>query len=190
MSNLKASLFAAALIVHVLAAVAIALAFLETRAMTGFCVISGALIACGGAAAEPGRPITLYAAFGTLMGYAFWLAVSTINHRAFLYVIPVVLLAIGAVWVLQNPSWPSVLFGGVTAVLCLALTGLEFQHRFDADRADPDSIRRSALTTLVVLTIGLVYLAVSFGEVSLRKTRRKPRKRTTAIRTPTDPPLL
>jgi hypothetical protein len=187
MANLKSSIFAISLVIHVLSAVAVILLFMATRSMAGFCVISGALIACAGAAAQRGQPVSLYIAFGMFMGYAFWLAVSAINQRAFIEVLPAALLAAGAAWLLQDPRWASVLFTGITALLCLALAGLAYNHRFEID-FDPERIRLSALTTLGVLTIALVYLALGFAEASLRKTRKKTAKKTATIRTPSGPP--
>jgi hypothetical protein len=187
MGSRKAKFQIAGLIVHLISAIALLLAFREAGGMVAFCVVSGALIGCGAVPARPGRPVTLYAAFGLLVGFAFWLFVSAVNQREFLVVIPAALLATGAVWLLQEPGWPPVLFTGVVALLCLGLVGLQYQHRYDLDGLDPETARRNALTTLVVLTVGLVYLALGFAEASLRKARKKVRR---AIRTPVDPPLL
>src|SRR5438876_8573482 len=71
MDDLKATLRIVGLVLHVLAAAVLVLLFLKTGGMTVFCVVAGALIGCASVPVRPGRPITVYTAFGLLMGYAF-----------------------------------------------------------------------------------------------------------------------
>jgi hypothetical protein len=175
MSDLKRAFRIASIAAYVIAAIALALTFKETRAMTGFCVVAAVLIGCGSVPARPGRAVTLYGAFGVLVGHAFWLFVSGINQGMYLILIPAVLMAVGAVWMMQEPTWPSVIFLGAAAALNLALAGLEYQNRFDAALADPDTIRRSALTSTVVLVVALVFLAVGFTEFLMLKAARAKR---------------
>jgi hypothetical protein len=175
MSNLKSAFRIASIVVYIIAAVAFAFLYRETSAMTGFCVVAAVLIGCGSVPARPGRPVTLYGAFGLLVGHAFWLFVSAINQGMYLGLIPAVLTAVGAVWMMQNPTWPSVIFSGAVGVLNLALAGLQFQHRFDATLSDPDTIRRTVLTSVVVLVVGLVFLAVGFTEMVMLKAAKSKR---------------
>jgi hypothetical protein len=185
MSDSKATLRVIALVVHPLAAIVLLLLFFKTWGMTVLCVVPGVLIGCGSVAARPGRPVTLYAAFGVLMGYAFWMGASAVSQGAIVAFVPILLLVAGALWLLQQPSWPSAIFAGVVVLLCLGLALLEYRQHPEFMEYDPELIRRSALTSFVVLSLGLVYLALGFAEASLqaprkakRATRRVKRPRT------------
>lgn len=182
MSKLKTNFRIASIAVYVLAAIALGLTFRETRAMTGFCVISAVLIGCASVPARPARPVTLYGAFGLLVGHAFWLFVSGINQGFYLSLIPAVLMAVGAVWMMQNPAWPSVIFLAVVDVLHLAIAAIQYQFRYDAEHSDPETIRRSVLTSVVVLVSGLAFLAVGFTEELLRKKAKAQRASRPATR--------
>jgi hypothetical protein len=175
MSHLKATYKAIAIGTHVLAAIALVLLFLKTGGMTLFCVVPGVLIGCASVAARPGRPVTLYAAFGVLMGYAFWMAVSAVNQHDVLSLVPVALVVVGAAWLLQTPRWPSALFTAVAVLLSLGLAVLQYRHRHDVGGFDPEQVRRGALTSLVVLALGLVYLGLGFAEATLQEPRQRPR---------------
>lgn len=187
MSNTKATLRAIAIGVHVLATITLVLLFLQTGGMTGFCVVAGVLIGCVSVPARPGQPVTLYVAFGVLMGYAFWTGASAVNQRDLLALVPVLLLAAGAAWLLQAPSWPSVLFTGSAVLLSLVLAVFQYRHRNDPHDFDPEHIRRSAVTAIVVLTLGLVYLGLGFAEAMMQESRKAKRKVRRAVRSRTDP---
>jgi hypothetical protein len=184
--NNKAIFQVVALGVHLLAAAVLVLLFLQTGGMTVFCVVAGALIGCASVPARPGRPVTLYVAFGVLMGYAFWMAVSAVNQRAVLSLVPVVLLVAGAVWLLEAPRWPAALFTGVAVLLSLGLAVLQYRQRHDTDY-DPEYVRHSAVTSLVVLSLGLVYLGLGSAEAMWREPRKAKRGGRRVARRRTEP---
>ena len=181
-SDIKATVFAIALAMHVVAAIALVLLFFQTRGMTVLCIGAAALIGCGAVPARPGRPVTLYITFGMLMGYAFWLAISAISQREFLGMVIVLLLVIGALWLLQDPRWPATVYCGVVFLLCLGMAGWQYRNRHDLEY-EPELVRKSALTSLVILGVAVVYLVLGFTEAALqeplkakRVTRRKKRQ--------------
>jgi len=185
-NNNKLALQIIAVVVHLLAATALVLLFLKTRGMTLFCVVPGVFIGGSSVLARPGRPITVYVAFGVLMGFVFWLSASAVNMRSFLDLVFVLLVVGGAVWFLQVPSWPSASFAAAVALLYLGLSIAEYRHPAESLYFDDAHLRRGALTSIVVLTIGLVYLGLGFAEVSLEgmnKPNRKPRRK---VRPPAD----
>jgi hypothetical protein len=177
MSNTKTALLIAAIVVHILAAVALVILFFKTGGMTVFCVVAGTLIGGLSVAARPGRPITLYIAFGVLMGYVFWMGASAISQSAFLELLILVLLAAGAVWFLQDPRWPAALCTAVLALLLIGLAAVQFRQALQFIEYDPELIRRSALTSLVVLAIGLMYVGLGFAEASLQGPPKAKRAR-------------
>jgi hypothetical protein len=176
MNNPQATLRMVALAVHGLAVVAVVLLFLKTSGMTVFCVVPGALIGCACVAAQPGRQITVYAAFGFLMGFVFWDCASIVNQKAFLVLIVVALIAAGAVWFLRSPTWPAVLFTAIAVLLRLAIAASTYRHRFDTEY-DPNYILRSVLTVAVVLSLGLVYLGLGFAETVVQKSSKRKGRR-------------
>jgi hypothetical protein len=186
MSNRKTIFITIALAVHLLAAIALVLLFLKTGGMTVFCVVAGALIGCASVAARPGRAVTMYVAFGMLMGYAFWMGASAISQRAFLELVVLLLLVGGVVWLLQDPRWPSALFSGVVVLLCLGLAVLQYTRR-EFSEYDPELVRRSVLTSYVVLGLGLVYLGLGLAETALQKAHKARRLVRRAKRRPTEP---
>lgn len=162
--------------VHVLAAAALAvLVILPTRPMALFCIVPGALSGCAAVAALRDRPVTLYVAFGVLMGYVFWQVASAVNQGQYLDLIVACLLAAGAAWLLYSPDLPAVLFTGILVVLLAALTLAFYHQRNDWD--DPERIRRSAINGIVVLGTGLVYVSLGFYEASLRRKEARARRR-------------
>jgi len=69
------------------------------------------------------------------------------------------------------------LFTGLAVLFLLGLAGSHYyEHRRDPDY-DVAHLRRSALTTYVVLTVGLVYLVLGFAEASLQETPKRKRRR-------------
>jgi hypothetical protein len=167
---------------HAAAAIALLLLIRETRAMAGVWIVTGVLIACAAVPTQPGRPITLYAAFGAFLAYAFWLAVSAINQGQYIEVLPAVLIGIGAAWLLQSPEWPAVLFAGAAAGLCLVGIGVVYYRRYDFPQWDLDTLRRTLLTTYVFLGIGVCYLIHGWMEIKLQPRRKKMKRM--VIRTP------
>jgi hypothetical protein len=188
MGQKHAVLHAVTIGVHVLAAGALGLLLLKTGTMGVFCVGSGALIGCAAVPARPGRSPTLYIAFGVLMGYAFWTGVSAVNMGVFFYLIPALLLGVGAAWFLEQPGWPSVLFTGIMDLLIGGLVALELRYRPPGDVVDPEHLRRSTLTSGVVLSVGLVYLVLGFIEAMLGKPKKKKRSRRAVLRRAERPP--
>ena len=71
---------------------------------------------------------------------------------------------------------PAALFTSVVVLLCLGLAALQYRYRYEAVDFDPEFIRRSALTSLVVLSLGLVYLGLGFAEASLREPHKGKRR--------------
>jgi hypothetical protein len=189
MSDLAQKIRLAIWIVHGAVALALVILFGKTGAMAGWCIVPGVLIACASAAAIPGRSITCYAAFGALMGVAFWLGVSAINAGQYLELIPSLLLLTGVAWFLRDPRWASFIFTSVVIALCLGLTRLVYSARFEHPTSDVEHVVRSVITSVVILVVGWVYLGVGFLEVKLGQARRKKRK-SRAIRTPVEPPML
>jgi hypothetical protein len=151
--------------------------FIQTRAMTAFCAVAAILIGCGGAGTVPGRSVSTYAAFGALMGYAFWISVSAIHQHEYLALIPAVLLVTGCVWFLQELRWPSFLFAVCLATVLFGLAVSSYRHPYDVDGWEPDEVRRSAVTSMGVIGVGLVYLVVAFADVTLVEPRQPKRKR-------------
>ena len=189
MADLLQKLRAASWGVHALAAVVVLVLALKTGLMAGWCVVPGFLIACGAAASVPGRPLTLYAAFGSILGLSFWTAVSAINQGFYLNLIPIILLIVGVSWLLRDPEWPSILFTMAAIVLELGITALIYSHRDDIRDVEPELVIRSLATTGTMLVVGAAYSAVGFAEVlALKKARRRNKSR--AIRTPVDGPNL
>jgi hypothetical protein len=181
MSDTKATLRVLALVIHVLAAITLVVLFFQTWGMTVFCVVAGALIGCASVPARPGQPITLYTAFGLLTGFAAWMCVNAVNQGVFWLLVPVLLLAIGAAWLLQDPGWPPVLFTTVLVLVGLALAVLQYRHRNDPSDYEPELLRRTALTSFVMLSLGLVYLVLGFAEASVRKSAKTTRGRRRAL---------
>lgn len=177
MNDLKAALRIVAWAAHGVAALVLALLCFQSPAMTLFCIVPGALIGCASVAAMRGRPVTLYCAFGALMGLAFWLGVSSVNQRDFIGLIILIVLAAGVVWMLQQPNWASVIFAGLMALLILGLSILQYRYRHQVSVVDAETIRRSFLTTLGVVSVGLLYLGHGFAEVLLQPSRRPRRKK-------------
>jgi hypothetical protein len=165
-----------AVFAHGAAAIAMAvLVILPTRAMALYCIVPGVLIGCTGVAALRGRPITLYAAFGVLMGYVFWYFVSAVNQGEFVVLIPILLLAAAVTWLLHSPDWPSVIFTGVVILLLVGLTLLMYRQRTQLD--DPERVVSTTATGLVMLCVGLMYVGVGFWEESLRRSKKSLRKK-------------
>jgi uncharacterized membrane protein len=189
MTDLLPKLRVASWVVLGLAAIALALLLGKTGAMAGWCIFPGILIACASVAASPGRPLMLYAAFGDLMGFAFWLGVSAINAGQYLDLLPALLLLVGVSWFLREPEWPSFIFTGVVVALCLGLMAYLYSHRFDLSHSDLELTVRVVNTSVVMLVVGAVFLAVGFIEVKLKKAVKR-KKKSRAIRTPSPPPIL
>ncbi len=188
MADLLPTLRVATWVVHASAAIVLAALLATTGVMAGWCVVPGALIACAAVSASPGRPVTLYAAFGALMGFSFWQGVSSIHSGHLLGVIPSVLLIAGASWFLREPGWPSFAFTGVVVALWAVLLAWFHDKRFELDNTDPADAIRIVRTSVVVLSVGAVYGIVGFAEVLLGRARRK--KKSRALRTPAGPPML
>ena len=187
MANSKQRIRVAAMAAHAVALGVVVFLFTQTRTMTAFCVIASLLIGCGGIGSVPGRPISAYAAFGSLMGYAFWISVSAINQRAFLALIPAILLVIGIVWFLQQPAWPSVIFTIIVTSLLLIMAISEYRYPYDVDGWEPDQVRRSALTAIGVLGLGLMYLGFGFAECRLAPPRKSKQRKRPRVSIPTAP---
>jgi hypothetical protein len=141
---------------HALAAVTLILLVVNTGVMAGFCVVAGLLIGAAGVPTMPGRPMALYAAFGALMGYAFWMFVSAVNTGNYLSLVPALLVVAGAAWLLREPGWPPAIFTGVVVLVCLGLNAAVYANRFDVEDVDSDHIVRSVRTSTIVLLVGLV----------------------------------
>src|SRR5438132_10376767 len=103
MNDLKRALPIIGYVFHGVTALALVLLFLKTGGMTVFCVVAGALIGCASVAVRPGRPVTLYVAFGLLMGYSFWMGASAISQQSYLLLVFLLVLAGGALWLLEQP---------------------------------------------------------------------------------------
>jgi hypothetical protein len=186
MGDSKTILWWVAIGLHCLAAGALVLLVFQTRAMAVFCIVPGALIGAASVPAVRGRPISLYAAFGVLMGYSFWALASAVNQREPILGLLALLVAAGAVWLLKAPGWPSVIFSGVAILLCLGLVALNYRWARDLRDSDLEHTRKSAITTFGFLTLGLAYAGIGFAEVSQkddrgaargrRKKRRRPRE--------------
>jgi hypothetical protein len=155
---------------HVVAAVALVMLVLApTRGMALFCIVPGVLSACAAVAARRNRAITLYIAFGVLVGFVFWSFVSAVNHGAFLEALVTALLAVGAAWLLQQPRWPAAAF--TTVVACLLGSLLVPMLYTSPFSIDPVYSRRSGVTGLSMLVIGLMYVGLGVWESALnRKT--------------------
>lgn len=177
MSDTKAMLRATTLVFHGLAAVALLLLFLSTRGMTAIIVVSGTLIGCTSVPARQGRPIALYCGFGLLMGDVFWTLVSFVNQREFLGLVPALLLAVGVAWLLNDPCWSAALFAAVTILLSAALSIWQLQLTRNFISVDDEHVRRSAITSLVALGVGSVYLCLGVAECLLPKSRKTKRPR-------------
>jgi len=179
MSDLRPTLRILGFALHVVAAGVLVLLFLKTGGMTVFCVVAGALIGCASVPARPGRPITVYAAFGLLMGYAFWMGASAISQGNFLLLLFLLVLAGGAVWLLEQPRWPAALFTAIMVLFLLGLAAVQYRHA-DLSDYDPTLVRHTALTTLMVLGLALAYIGLGCAESSFlepanskRPARRK-----------------
>jgi hypothetical protein len=164
-----------AIVMHVLAAaVLVVLAALPTRPMALFCLVPGVLTGCVIPAVLRNRPVTLYAAFGVLMGYAFWDLASSINQGHFLDLLAVCILAASTAWLLQQPSWPPLLLTEIMGSLLIGFNLLAYSQRFDW--TEPEYIARSTGTALGILCTGMLYGALGFWEASLRGLPPKPRE--------------
>src|SRR5262249_59518329 len=100
------------------------------------------------------------------------MGVSAVNQADFLRLVLVVLLAVGAVWLLQSPSWPAAVFTGVMVLLSPGVADLQYRHRDDWGAFDPDQVRRGAITAFGVLSVGLVYLGLGFADVLVRQSQK------------------
>ena len=189
MADLVARFRVATWLIHGVVVITLIVLLLQNRAIAGWCIFPGLLIACASVAASPGRPLTLYGAFGALMGLSFYLGVSSIYSGDYLGLVPVLLLIVGVSWFLREPAWPSFVFSVVAVSLALGLMALLYHNRFELSDENPEFTVRFVRTSVVMLVVGTVYLAVGFAEVTLVKTRRK-KKRSTAIRTPSGPSSL
>ncbi|HWE37990.1 MAG TPA: hypothetical protein VG406_15575 [Isosphaeraceae bacterium] len=192
MGDLLSKIRLAGWVVHALAAVVLVILVVNTGVMAGFCVVAGLLIGAAGVPTMPGRPIALYAAFGALMGYAFWMFVSALNLGNYLTLVPALLVVAGAAWLLRDPGWPPAIFTGVVVLACLGLNAVIYANRFDVEDVDSADIVRSVATSTVVLLVGLVYGALGLAEAMILKAQRAKAKAKTrrAIRTPTELPDL
>ena len=145
--------------------------------MAIFCIVAGALIGCASVPAVRGRPVTLYVAFGVLMGNAFWMAVSAVNQGALLELVPVVLLVVGAAWFLKQPRWPAALFSAILLVFFMGISVLDYRQRHIDFEYDPEYIRRGAITSLVVSALGLVYVGLGLAQSSWDEPPKRRRRR-------------
>ncbi len=169
---------------HCVAAGVLVLMLVKLTNMTAICVIPAALIGCASVPAVRGRPVNLYVGFGLLMGLSFWMLLSAVNERAFLALFPMLLLAAGAVWLLQQPSWPSLIFTGVAIVLSLGLAMMMYHQDPDFLDSLPDRARKSALTSFGVLFLAASYSGLGFAENYFRELDRSARSRRRKRRRP------
>jgi hypothetical protein len=176
-------------IVHGLMAMVLLVLFAKFRMMAGWCIFPGLLIACGSTAALPGRPLTLYAAFGALLGISFWWAVSAINQGGYLELIPVLMVVVGASWLLHETDWPSAIFTIAAIALELGLVALVYANRHDILDVEPEHVMKSLATRTVMLLVGATYTIVGFAEVLLLEKARW-MKKSRAVRTPARPPMI
>ena len=187
MGDFKATLRIIGLVLHVLAAGVLVLLFLKTGGMTVFCVVAGALIGCASVPARPGRPIIVYAAFGFLKGYALWMGASAISQGNFLLLLFLLVLAGGAVWLLEQPRWPAALFTAIMVLFLLGLAAVQYR-RADQSDYEPTLVRHTALTTLVILGLALVYIGLACAESSfLEPANSKRPARRKRVRSPRRP---
>ena len=151
------------------------------RAMLIFCLVVAGLIAPGSRAAVPGRPLTLYIAFGLLMGYVFWMGVSALNQQYWFLLILVLITAIGAAWVLQHPGVPSLIYTEIAILVSIAIAIQLFRAKPDFSDPVPDRERQTGITMMIMLVIGMLYTALGVTEAlegQSRPTRsKKPRAR-------------
>lgn len=190
MSDLLSKVRLAGWVTHALAAVVLIALIATTGGMAVFCVVGGLLIGAAAVPTMPGRPITLYAAFGALMGYAFWMFVSAVNQGQYLALVPTLLVVAGAAWLVHDPGVPPAIFTGVVVLVCLGLNAVIYANRFDNVEVDSDIIVRTVRASTIVLLVGLVEGALGFTEAMLVKAQRKKAKAAKArrgFRTPTEP---
>jgi membrane-bound ClpP family serine protease len=89
----------------------------------------------------------------------------------------VLLVVVGSVWLLTDPSWPSAGFVGVAILLCLGLGLVMLTRKRDFEDPVPDRARRSGLTTIGILVVASAYTGMGFAEFLVRKTARKAKKK-------------
>ena len=177
MSVSKATFRWIAIVLGIIGAALLVLLMIKMPGMALFCVVPGALIGCACVPTLPGRPITLYVAFGIFMGYVFWLCASIVNQGAWLALLPVLLLATGAVWLLQLPSWPSAIFTVVAGLFSLGLAVVLYATRHQVIAEDPEQVRMSALVSITMLALGLAFSGLGFAEALATKPRFKKKKK-------------
>jgi hypothetical protein len=61
-------------------------------------------------------------------------------------------------------------------LLLTGLAAIQYRQRPELLEYDPEWVRRSALTSFGVLSLGTVYLVLGFAEASLLKPRKAKRK--------------
>ena len=167
----SAPLFIVAISLHV---VAISVLLLTVRrVMLVTCIAVAGLIAPASLAAVRNRPVSLHVAFGLLMGYCFWAGVSGMHQQLWIDLILVLLIAAGAVWTLKEPGVPSLIFAVVAISISLALGGALLRAGPNYDDPVPDRARQTGLTTVVVLGLGLAYVALGVAQGPLKTKRRQ-----------------
>ena len=163
----------------------------EVGVLAGMCLVVGAMIGAGSASSVPGRPKSLYAMFGAVMGYTFWLAISLLRRGDVLSLVLAAMLVVGVSWMLRKPSWASAIFTWASLALALIAVYFGYRNRYNIPDADPNEVAHSSLTAVVFLGIGLVESAIGLAEAMLGKKSRKTKKAAArAIRTPSEPPMI
>src|SRR5262245_47045242 len=112
-----------ALVLHGLAACVLIGLLSLTGVVTAFCVVPAVLAAVAASAVVRERPISLYAAFGLLIGHSVGIVVSAVVLRNFIVLVPMLILVAGAVWLLISTNWPLVIVsaGAILPVVAVAV---------------------------------------------------------------------
>src|SRR5262245_37256969 len=92
-----------ALILHGVAGCAALGLVSMTGAMAVVCLVIAVLTGCATAAALRGRPITLYVAFGLVIGHSCWVLISAVSRGNPLWLITMLPAAVTVVWLLTAP---------------------------------------------------------------------------------------
>jgi len=149
-------------------------------------IVVGTLIGLASVATVEHRFVPLFISFGLMFAPTFWVAVSAVNQRLFLELIPAVLLIIGVAWTLQQPGWIPAGFSAAAVIFLLITLRFAYLHRFQSNFSTPEQIVQSLTINSVMNIMSLLELLMGVGIAKTAPYKKKRRKRTDKIAIPTD----
>jgi hypothetical protein len=159
-----------------LSAVALVVMALKAPILTAVCLAQAGLLGFAAMRLRPGRPSALYGAFAVLACYVVWRITLGVQAGDTLVLVPSMLLAVGAFWVLQEPAWTASAFLVFAAMTALGLSVQRLVGSYDLDLVDPVSARHIALASTIVVLAEVLFLAVGLTQTLQRRLHQARRR--------------